>query len=253
MIKKRLIAVIILRNGRVVQSEKFIHNHVIHYDAFHAVECFSRWDVDEIILLNVSKENKSKDEFLKIVAHVSKTCWVPLSVGGHIDEVQYGMDLISNGADKIVLNSQFYYEPNVPHELYKNLGRQCIIASIDLKNFNDKKLVYVDRGNHCTNNTIEDWVTHCTKYGAGEFFLNNIDHDGNRQGYDLDSLRKCLAVTQAPVIIFGGAFLEKHFADGIECGASAVAAANIFHYKEMATKRIKRYLNKKKYNIRIQK
>ena len=119
------------------------------------------------------------------------------------------MDLISNGADKL-LNSQFYYEPNVPHELYKNLGRQCIIASIDLKNFNNKKLVYVNRGNHCTNNTIEDWVSHCTKYGAGEF-LNNIDHDGNRQGYDLDSLRKCLAVTQAPVIIFGGAFLGKTF------------------------------------------
>jgi len=50
MTKNRLIAVIVVRDGRVVQSEKFKHNHVIHYDAIHAIESFSRWNVDEIVV-----------------------------------------------------------------------------------------------------------------------------------------------------------------------------------------------------------
>ena len=55
MLKKRLIAVILVRDGRVVQSVKFKHTNVIHYDAIHAIESFNRWAIDEIVILNVSK------------------------------------------------------------------------------------------------------------------------------------------------------------------------------------------------------
>ena len=67
MLKHRLIAVIIIRDGRVVQSEKFNHTNVIHYDAFHAVEAFNSWLIDEIILLNVSKDKSSQTKFLEMV------------------------------------------------------------------------------------------------------------------------------------------------------------------------------------------
>ena len=175
MTKNRLIAVIIIRDGSVVQSEQFRHNHVIHYDAIHAVKSFSRWDIDEIVMLNVSRENNNGDQFLDIIENVSRVCFVPLAVGGYIENEDYAAELIECGADKIVMNTVFKTNPSVPSALSNRFGKQCVVASIDVKDLNGNKFVHIDRGRVNTNETLDNWISHCEKYGAGEFFLNNID------------------------------------------------------------------------------
>ena len=62
MLKKRLIAVLILREGQVVQSIRFKHTNVIHFDPLNAIEAFSKWSVDEIVLLNVSRDRETGGE-----------------------------------------------------------------------------------------------------------------------------------------------------------------------------------------------
>lgn len=253
MIKKRLIAVITVLNGQVVQSEQFKHDHVIHSDAIHAVESFSRWDVDEIVMLNISKDRTSRDEFADIVEHVSKVCFVPLTAGGFVEDEAYAAQLIKSGADKLILNTVFFNSPGVGKAIAARFGRQCLVASIDVKSStSSERLVYVDRGTASTGEKLENWVVHCESNGAGEIFINNIEHDGNRKGFDILAIKKALNHTTLPIIAFGGAFHDRHFAEGLEAGASAVAAANIFHYKEMATKQVKRYLKRKGFNVREQ-
>ena len=61
-----------------------------------------------------------------------------------------------------------------------------------------------------------------------------------------------LATMGMSLIIFGGASLDEHFCNGAELGAAAVAAANMFHYKEMATKKVKRHLLANGFNVREQ-
>jgi len=250
MLKNRLIAVIIIRDGKVVQSEKFQHTNVIHYDAYHAVESFNRWSVDEIILLNVSKEKSSQEEFLSIVKRVSKTCFVPLAVGGFIDSIEYGSRIIKNGADKIVINSLWFNDVTIVRKLANKFGSQCIVASIDIKNtdFGDK--VFINRGEYNIEKELGYWSEYCEKNGAGEILFNNIDYDGNRKGYDLESIKKITQQVSIPVIAFGGVFTWKHLLEGFEFGADAVAAANIFHYKEMATKQARRFLLKNNVSLR---
>lgn len=254
MIKKRLVAVVVVRDGRVVQSEKFRHTNVIHSDAIHAVEAFSRWDVDEIVLLNVSREkDPSRDQFLRIVERVSEVCFVPLTVGGFVDDEAYAEALVAFGADKLIVNTAFEERTELTRAIAFRFGKQCLVASIDIRL--DESLtpvVYVDRGMKSTGKTLSQWIDHCAINGAGEIFLNNIEFDGNRKGYDLTSLRSAVNKSSLPIIIFGGAFHNKHFAEGLEAGASAVAAANIFHYKEMATKSVKRFLKRSGYNVRNQ-
>lgn len=252
MTKKRLVSVIVTRDGRVVQSEQFKHNHVIHYDAIHAVKSFSRWDIDEIVILNVSRHPREKHSFLDLIEHVSSECFVPLSAGGFIDEEDYAAELINRGADKMVINSAFASTPSLPLTLSNRFGVQSIVASIDVKDVGSDKRVFVDRGTQDTKTNLIDWVQHCEKYGAGEFFLNNILNDGMRGGYDLEALNMLVSTTKKPAIMFGGASIDKHFAEGLDHGASAVSAANMFHYKELATKRIKRALLRKGYNMREQ-
>lgn len=253
MLKKRLVAVLILRNGQVVQSVKFKHTNVIHYDAVHAMEAFNKWAVDEIVILNVSRDPSTKGEFVDIVERISTHCFVPLSVGGWIDEEAYAQKLLRSGADKLVLNTAIADNPELVRKLSLRYGRQCIMASMDIKREADgQPQIAVDRGSRLIRVAPEVWAEKAIEMGAGEIFINSIDHDGARKGYDIESLEKVCSRVNVPVIAFGGVFGWNHLVDGINAGASAVAAANQFHYTEQSTRKAKSYLASAGIPVRLQ-
>lgn len=243
MLKKRLIAVLILRDGQVVQSVKFKHTNVIHYDAVHAIECFNKWAIDEIVILNVSRDPASRDQFADVVNRISTECFVPLSAGGWITDEAYAERLLRSGADKLVLNTALHSQPELVTALSSHYGRQCIVASMDVKAREDGTVsVYVDRGTQDTQQEAVIWAQRAVALGAGEIFFNSIDHDGARKGYQLDVLHAVCEAVEVPVIAFGGVFEWKHLLQGLNKGAQAAAAANIFHYTEHSTRKAKKFL-----------
>ena len=243
MVKKRLVAVLILRDGQVVQSIKFKHTNVIHADPVHAMEAFNKWSVDEIVLLNVSREAESRAAFAEAVERVSKHCFVPLAVGGWVTEVDYARELLTKGADKLVLNTAFADRPAFVEAASKRFGKQCIVASIDVKR-DDAGVAHVavDRGRRLLEETPAAWAERAQTLGAGEILFNSVDHDGARKGYDIESVKAIVEAVDLPVIAFGGVFTWSHLLAGIKAGAEAVAAANIFHYTEQATRKAKTFL-----------
>lgn len=243
MLKKRLIAVLILRDGQVVQSVRFKHTNVIHYDPVHAVECFNKWAVDEIVMLNVSPGAESRDGFLEAVGRISKECFVPLAAGGWITDMDYARALLANGADKLVLNTLFADDPERVTAMSRRFGRQCIVCSLDVRRDADGRVeVVVDRARRATGVDHVAWARRAVELGAGEIFFNSVDHDGARKGYDLATLGELCRAVNVPVIAFGGVFGWDHLVDGLKAGADAVAVANQFHYTEHSTRKAKRHL-----------
>jgi len=253
MLKKRLVAVLILRDGQVVQSVKFKHTNVIHYDAVHAMEAFNKWAVDEIVVLNVSRSPSSRDQFADIVGNISRHCFVPLAAGGWIDSEDYAQRLLRSGADKLVVNTILKDNPALVERLAYRYGRQCIVGSMDVKR-NESGLceVMVDRGTRNTEAAPDEWAKRIVELGVGEIFFNSIDHDGARKGYDLASLEQICKVVSVPVVAFGGVFTWDHLVQGIQVGASAAAAANIFHYTEQSTRKAKSHMAKAGIDVRLQ-
>lgn len=243
MLKKRLIAVLIIRNNQVVQSVKFKHTNAIHYDAVHAIECFNKWAVDEIVVLNVSRERDSREQFADTLERISRECFVPISAGGWVDDADYAERLLRTGADKLVLNTVFADNPALAKELSDRYGRQCIVVSMDVKVREDgQTTVWVDRGTRDTAVSAKEWAQRAVDNGAGEIFFNSIDHDGNRKGYNLPVLTEVCGAVEVPVIAFGGIFQWSQLLDGLAAGAQAVAAANQFHYTEHSARKAKKYL-----------
>jgi len=64
--------------------------------------------------------------------------------------------------------------------------------------------------------------------GAGEVFLNSVDRDGTRCGYDLELLRQVAGSVSIPVVICGGAGTLADLAEAERCGASGLAAGSLF-------------------------
>ena len=91
MKKRRLIPVILLKNGYLVQSKSFQFYQNIG-NPVQAVKRLSQWGSDELIYLDISGDDKydiERDDlnykntpiFLDIIKKVSKVTFMPITVG----------------------------------------------------------------------------------------------------------------------------------------------------------------------------
>lgn len=243
MLKKRLIPSLLVRDGRIVQSVQFRHTNVIG-NVITAVDFFNGWAVDEILILDVSRDHTGREEFLEIVDELSERCFVPLCVGGWIQTIADIETLLEHGADKVAINTHAFREPSFIAEAAKVFGSQCIVVSIDVRrNALGEPVVWIDRGREDTELSPVEWARRAEEHGAGEILLTSIDNDGMRKGYDLDLMKSVSSAVGIPVIAFGGVGHWSHMVDAVRvAGVEAVSAGNIFHFTEHSTKKAKEYL-----------
>ena len=237
-----------LKNGQVVRSQSFKVHQIIG-NPINTISRLSNWNVDEIVLLDISLDDnhdlRRDDKYerynstsvISLLKQIADVCFAPLAFGGRIRSLEDIRERLSNGADKCVINSQALENPMFITKAAERFGSQCITVSIDVLRHKDGKLeVFSKNGSHPTGITPEDWACEAEERGAGEIFLNSIDRDGSGAGYDLDLIRSVTsAVKSIPVIACGGVGDYNHFPEGITiAGAAAVAAANIFHFREVS-------------------
>ncbi|MDP2973473.1 MAG: imidazole glycerol phosphate synthase cyclase subunit [Candidatus Diapherotrites archaeon] len=252
MLKKRLIACILMQNGLVVQSINFKKFHIVGR-AETAVEFFNNWDVDEIIFLDINATREGRGSMLDVISKAAKKSFIPLTVGGGIRKVVDITSALNAGADKVCVNSEALLRHGFITEAADVFGSQCIVVSIDAKlNKDGKHEVFYDGGTKAAGKSPLQWAKQAELLGAGEIFLNSIDRDGSKQGYDLDLIRQVRDAVSIPVIACGGVGKVQDFAPGIIKGhADAVAAANIFQYFEHSTILAKAALLKAGVDVRM--
>lgn len=230
------------RKGVIVQSIAFRHTNVVG-DPKVAIEFFNAWDADEIVLLNVGRDDLGPEKFLATLRHVSNHCFLPLTVGGWVNSLHRARLFIENGADKLVINSAGLDTPGFLTEVADTFGTQCVVASIDVRGTADSGYeVFADRGRRATGLGPVDAARRAIDHGAGEILLTSIDRDGSLSGYDLALIESVTRAVDVPVIVFGGVGKWDHLLEGLNAGAEAVAAGNIFHFTEQSTRAAKNYL-----------
>ncbi|HZS09407.1 MAG TPA: imidazole glycerol phosphate synthase cyclase subunit [Blastocatellia bacterium] len=262
MLKKRLIPVLLLRGGLLVRSELFKIHQIIG-NPIHEVERFNEWNVDELVYLDITGDEsydlrredhriKGLDDPLAILDAVSKTCFMPLTWGGRIRSVEAMRERFSRGADKITLNTAAIQTPELITAGAKSFGSQAMVISIDVLRHEDGRTeVFTEGGKTPTGKTPVEWAKEVEDRGAGEILLQSIDRDGTGRGYDLDLIHAVASATSVPVIACSGVGRFEHYADGIRAGASAVAAANIWHFKELTDRAGKRAMSKSGIEVRL--
>ena len=80
-----------------------------------------------------------------------------------------------------------------------------------------------------------------------------MDKDGTKSGYDIELTKLVASRVTIPVIASGGAGTIPHLIEGIqETGATAVLAASIFHFGEIAIEDAKREMQAAGIPMRIE-
>jgi cyclase len=200
-----------------------------------AVKVYNQREVDELILVDIIAHQSLDEPDIESINDFSQDCFVPFTVGGGISRIEQVQKLLRAGADKVCVNTAAYSNPELLSEISKRHGAQCVVASIDVRqNLSDGGWhCFSHAGKQSTGREVTVWAREVESRGAGEILITSIERDGTFQGYDLALIETVVNAVNIPVIASGGAGNYQHMVDAVkQAGASAVAAASMFHFTE---------------------
>ncbi|MEM2211483.1 MAG: imidazole glycerol phosphate synthase subunit HisF [Nitrososphaerales archaeon] len=253
---KRIIPCLDVDHGRVLKGTHFRDMR----DIGNPVELAKKYrddGADELVFLDITASIEKRKTLIEMVRNVASNLDIPFTVGGGIRSVEDVKMILSNGADKISINTAAVENPLLIKELVSRFGQQCVVVAIDGK----RKVkengeiwfeVYTYGGTKPTGLNAIEWAKRCEALGAGELLITSIDKDGTKSGYDLDLTRMIAEAVNIPIIASGGCGEPKHILDVLTIGkADAALAASIFHYDEYPIPLVKRYLKENGVNVRL--
>ncbi len=251
MLKKRVIPVLLLGNGRMVKGRHFQDYRDVG-DPTSAVRIYNAQYADELVFIDINPNSEKRNQLLEIICRSAAECFMPLTVGGGIKNIEDIRNLLLSGADKVIITTASARDPLIIRKAAATFGSQCIVAGIDYRGIGKDARVWINNGLESTNLHPVEHALNLVKQGAGEIFLNSIDRDGTMLGYDLETialLEKSIAI---PIVISGGAGNFTHLAEVFQkTKASGAACASLFHFGDNNPMRARSYLRNLAIPIRV--
>lgn len=254
VLAKRIIPCLDIREDSVVKGVKFESLR----RAGDPVELARRYcdgGADELLFLDISASKENRKTRVDLARHVAKNIDIPFTIGGGISSCEDARSVLSNGADKVSVNTSAIKRPELISELSDVFGQQCVVVAIDAKRSSKTKsgfTVCTFGGSFDTGIDAIEWAREAEKRGAGEILLTSMDKDGTKEGYDISLTRTVCSNVALPVIASGGCGKIEDFAEILsgEYPADAALAASVFHYGEIKISEVKTYLARNNITIR---
>ena len=247
MLTKRLVTVLMLNDGVLFRTKKFVP------DYRYTLNFVDSWFVDEIVILDITRPGEGdRKNFYDVIEQFSRRCFVPLAAGGGARTIGDFKKFLSLGADKVVINSEAVKRPEFITEAAKLLGSQCVVVSMDAqRNDRGEYEVFTDFGTKATGLNPASWARKVQELGAGEILITSIEKDGSLEGYDHELNRIVCQAVDIPVLVCGGAGKWQDFVDGFtKAKAAAVCTTNIYHFTDTSIKSAKAYLQNAGVEVR---
>jgi cyclase len=250
MLKTRVIPTLLWKDFGLVKGKGFDSWRRVG-TVLPSIKVYNTRDVDELILVDITATSENREpEYLEI-ASFCEECFVPMTVGGGIQTLDHIKKLLRSGADKVCINSQSYQTPDLITQAADKFGSQCVVASVDVCLRENQWSCASQSGKKIEAMDIVGWCQKLAELGAGEILLTSVERDGTMTGYDLKLIEAVSSSVKIPVIASGGCGSYEDMYQAVCSGASAVAAAAIFHFTEQTPKEAKKYLNSKGIPVRL--
>ncbi|MFP3203996.1 MAG: imidazole glycerol phosphate synthase subunit HisF [Metallosphaera yellowstonensis] len=250
MTAKRIIACLDVKDGKVVKGVRFVNLKEKGNPAILASK-YEEEGADEIVFLDISATVEGRKTLLQKVRETAEILSIPLTVGGGVRTVDDVSRLLSNGADKVSINTAAVENPELIELASREFGAQAVVVAIDVKRLNDSWAVFIRSGTENTGLDALRWAKKVQELGAGEILLTSIDRDGTRDGYDIEVTKFVSENVTIPVIASGGAGKPEHFLEAFLKGkADAALAAGVFHDGVIRIRALKEYLRENGVEVR---
>lgn len=252
MLKVRVMPTLLFKDFGLVKGVGFDSWRRVG-SVMQSVKVYNMREVDELVFLDISATQEGRSPDFETVDEIADECFMPLTVGGGVRSLEDVRRLLQVGADKVAFNTAAVLHPELITVAAQEFGAQCVVVSIDAKTVADDRYeVYTHAGTQPTGRDPVALAKEVEALGAGEILLTSIDRDGTMTGYDVNLIAAVSQAVSIPVIASGGAGNYEHMAAAIQAGgASAVAAASIFHFTHQTPLEAKRFLHQAGIQVRL--
>ena len=252
LLKARVIPCLDVKDGRVVKGVNFV-DLIDAGDPIEQARLYDREGADELTFLDITASSDNRDTLYDVVRGTAEQCFMPLTVGGGVRQVEDIRKLLLAGADKVSINTAAVARPEFVGEAAEKFGSQCIVVAIDAKSVAPGKWeIFTHGGRNRTGFDAVEWAKRMARLGAGEILLTSMDRDGTKSGFDIALTRAVADAVPVPVIASGGVGALEHLSEGIRVGgADAVLAASIFHYGEFTVAQAKALMARDGIPVRL--
>jgi cyclase len=200
----RIIPSLLIKDGFLVKGENFDHHNYVG-DIYNAVKIFSEKKAHELILLDISARKKKTTFNINIIKKIKKEIFIPLTIGGGIDNLDQVSEIIDQGVEKVCLNSNLEQNLDLVSLIANKFGSQSVIASIDVKRVDNDYFVFFENGKKKSDKYLKQYVGNLENAGCGEIILTSIDREGTRKGFDIELYKLIQNEVHLPIIAHGGA------------------------------------------------
>lgn len=237
MLKTRVIPILTFNGFALVKTKKFQSNPRMVGNAIQAAKVYNFRNVDELVFLDIYATDQNRKINLQVVKSIINQCFMPVAIGGGITTIEDIQDLLTIGADKVVLKRKIIEDPDFIKEAAEIFGNQCITLSIDAKKIEGEYYLY-DRGREAI--PLLDFLNRIKTYPFGEIILTSVDNDGMMNGFDIELVKLVEDLIKVPIVVAGGAGTLEHFKELFsKTSIDAVGASSIFHFTRYTPRDVK--------------
>jgi cyclase len=199
---------------------------------------------DEIFYIDIVASLYQREILINEIENTANELFIPFGVGGGVKTIDDFSKLFHSGADKVALNTYALQEnPEIINHAAKIFGNQAVVVNIEAKRWDNWYECYTDCGRNRSNKDVIKWAQEVESRGAGEIFLQCVDTDGRRKGFDMELAKAVIDCVKIPVVVSSGAGKLEDIKELIEnTQPSGVAISSLLHYNDFTIKEIKDYL-----------
>jgi imidazole glycerol-phosphate synthase subunit HisF len=249
MLRTRVIPIVLLNGYSVLKTIRFDIRRNLG-NPITVARIYNTRDVDELILLDIDAAKNHRHIDIFTIEDIASECFMPLTVGGGLRTCEDIAEVLAHGADKVVLNTVLFENPLNINAAVEMFGSQCIVVSLDVIEKKCNYLLFSHSGAD-VHLTLIEAIELCNTFGIGEIFLNSVDRDGTMTNYDNKLIGLVSSKTRIPIIVAGGASRPEDCIEAIHHGASAVAAASIFHFTNITPDICKEAMHASEIPVRL--
>lgn len=248
MLKTRIIPVLTFNGLSLVKTRQFNTSRIVG-NPIQSARIYNSRNVDELVFVDIKASEQRRKINLKLVKKIIDECFMPVTIGGGIENFDDINNLLRIGADKVLIKSKAIEDPNFISKAVDYFGSQCISVAVDVEL---KKGDYYIHYKNNSNISLKNFIYEMNNCKVGEYSVNAVQKDGMMEGYDLKLYNEVKKITTRPIIALGGAGKPKHFDELAQDGfKGAFAAASIFHFTQFTPQEVKRGLKKINIPVRL--
>ncbi|MBX3205826.1 MAG: imidazole glycerol phosphate synthase subunit HisF [Labilithrix sp.] len=232
MYRPRIIAVVLVDGTHAVKTVRF-KRRIDLGDPVNTVSLFNAFRVDELVLLDIDATKSRRTIAFSLLADIASEAKMPFSVGGGIRTLEDIREVLSLGAEKVVLSTVAAQRPEFVREAAARFGSSSIIVCMDVKrSFFGSVGVWLASERRQLRRSPLEFARLMEEMGAGELIVQSVDNDGMMTGYDQPLLSEVSATLNIPVIALGGAGRLEHCLDVYAAThVSALASGSLFVFQ----------------------